>query len=668
MNCCTILIKIKDFMPKLSKIPFNNYICIFTNDDFEGRISLMQYEYQHINHEIKDIKSDINYKIKLIDLISQKIIGISEHYIKYNIINKLDLGTSVNFINQIRILPYVKNNQKISSKLNYCNKINLTISTEIIKFNKTPINYISKENSDFIKLNLKFKPNNKILVKKEKCNNINNSNIKRINTNFNNEKRKRDISLNKYNEDDKNNINLNMHNITVQNYYTINSATPLNLKSFNKNKIYTKKYLKKINKDKINENNYLTIKNKEKQGKIFYNNKIYQSSTNKINKVNKIDYFSSIESLDTNRSINLSKKKMILTKLRYNNNSFKIVNASRSNSNSVDKSNNNINSFSLFSSKKIKNKNKPIFVNKSLEISSYNLTYRSNSFLKKYKYNKKLESIISPKNNKSKNNFNSLKKIHVVNLKSKNNKEYHQKNDKYRKQYKKTIISLIEFYYLLSKKLKKLKDAYNSSKSKYLLEKENLMNIKEKKNIIEEKKEENNIKKYIYVNIHSKLNNQIISKFRNIKKKEINIFKNIFNININQEEISNKLSQTNITKEEQSNKINLYIDLLKNIIGHYGNITQIFNDNSEKKYQLLHLLINKGIEINSVDFLYKNNEKNLNEENEEDIDKDKEPNEQSIKNDYIVDKNKNTLIISLEKNSRNNRIIIEKCFKKDNKK
>ena len=83
---------------------------------------------------------------------------------------------------------------------------------------------------------------------------------------------------------------------------------------------------------------------------------------------------------------------------------------------------------------------------------------------------------------------------------------------------------------------------------------------------------------------------------------------------------------------------------------------------------MLHLLINKGIEIDSVDFLYKNKGKILNEENEEDIDKDKEPNEQSIKNDYIVDKNKNTLIISLEKNSRNNRIIIEKCFKKDNKK
>ena len=701
MNCCTVLIKIKDFMPKLSKIPFNNYICVFTNNDFEGRISLMQYEYQHINHEIKDIKSDIIYKIKLIDLISQKIIGISEHYIKYNIINKLDLGTSINFINQITILPYIKNTQKISSKLNYYNKINLTISTEIIKFNKTPINYISTENSDFLKLNLKFDPNKtKTLENKEKYKNINNTNIKRINTNFNvNEKGKRDISLNKYNEDDKNNINLNMHNITVKNYYTINSATPLNIKAFKNNKIYTKKYFKKLNKNKITENNYSAIKSGEKQEKIYYNNKIYQSSTNKIhgkNKLNKNDYFSSIESLDTNRSINLSKKKMILTKLKYNNNSFKVINASRSNSSSIDKSNNKVNYFRLYSSKKHKSKNKLIFVNKSLEISSYNLTYKSTSILKKQKYNNnKLESIISPKNNKVKTNCNNLKQIHIVNLKSKHSNDYQHKNNKYVKEYKKNIISLLEFYILLSKKMKKLKDLYNAKKSKYLLGKENLMNIKEKKNIIEEKKDENIIKKYLYVNIHSKLNNQIISKFRNIKKKEINIFKNIFNIKVNHQDISIQLSKDNMKKEEQSNKINLYVHLLKNIIGYYGNITQIYNDNYEKKYQLLHLLMNKGIEINRTEFLYNKNKKKkifgeikeeLNEENEEEsnidnIDEDKEPNEQSVRNDYLADKNKkdknfnlmlnlqknkNNVIICLEKYSRNNRITNNKELKKDN--
>ena len=689
MDCCTILIKIKDFMPKLSKIPFNNYICIFTNNDFEGRISLMQYEYQHINHEIRDINSDINYKIKLFDIISKKIIGISEHCIKYSIINKLNLGTSINFINQIRLLPHTQNTSKFSSKLNYCNKINLTISTEIIKFNKTPINYISKENSDFLKLNLNSSLN------KNKYNKYNKFADIKINKNdLNNKSEKaQDASYNKSNEEDKNNINLNMHNITVQNYYTITSSTPVNIKKFKNNKIYTKKYLKKSNKNKINENdnNY-----SERKNKIFYNsNKIYQSSTNK-NTNNKNDYFSSIESLDTNRSINLSKKKMILTKLKYNNNSFKVINVSRSkdNNNSVDKINNKINSFELFSAKNKKSKNKIIFVNKSLEISSYNLTYNSKSFLQKHKYNKKLESIISPKNNKLKNHSNSLKRIHIVNLKEKNSNYYFHKNNKYRKEYKKNIISLIEFYILLSKKLKKLIDIYSSRKLEYFLGKENLMNIKEKINIIEEKKEENNIKKYIYVNIHSKLNNQIISKFKGIKKKEINIFQNIFNLKLNQEDISNQLSKDISSKEEQNNKINLYIILLKNIIDHYGNISQIYNDNHEKKIKLIQLLMNKGIEINRSDFLWKENigndklyqeiKEELNEENEDEsiIDEDKEPNEQSLKNEILgykdkeknyymlsnIQKNKNKMDIIWEKYSRNNKNKNEKDFQKNNEK
>ena len=160
MNCCTILIKIKDFIPKLAKIPYENYICIFTNDNFEGRISLIQNKYQYINHQIENIKSDLFYKITIIDIISNKIIGTSDHSIKYDIINNIDIGKSINFINQISILPPKKLRQKISSKLNiYNNKFSLIISTEIIKFNKTPIKYIFKENSEFLKLNLNLSPN-----------------------------------------------------------------------------------------------------------------------------------------------------------------------------------------------------------------------------------------------------------------------------------------------------------------------------------------------------------------------------------------------------------------------------------------------------------------------------------------------------------------------------
>lgn len=60
---------------------------------------------------------------------------------------------------------------------------------------------------------------------------------------------------------------------------------------------------------------------------------------------------------------------------------------------------NSIDSYKFSSSKKNKSNYKfdPKYIN-SLEISSYNMTYNSNSYLQKNKYINKLESIISPKN------------------------------------------------------------------------------------------------------------------------------------------------------------------------------------------------------------------------------------------------------------------------------
>ena len=719
MNCCTVLIKIKDFLPKLSKESYDNYICIFNNDEFEGRISLMQYEYQHINHEIKDINSDVIYKIKVIDLISKEIIGISEYCIKFEVINNLDIGTSINFINQIRVSPKRKNNQKISSNFIYCNKLNLTISTEIIKFNKNPVNYISKENSEFLKLNLKLHSgiNNRFTqLNRDNINNnyyynkkINSSiNNKGINSRLNNEmnnmsliKEKNNISSGLINEDDKNNINLNMHNITVQNYYTINSSPPLNINSVKNKKIYTKKYFKKKNMNKI-KNNKIDNEKKEnfydfwKQNEINYNNikikKGYQSSTTKSNNMNNTtDYFSSIEKMEqfnlTNRNIKV-RKRIIRTKKRktkYNNNSFRVINLSSSKNNSVEKINSNLNSYRCISTKKDENKNNLDYLDykriNSFKISSYNLTYNSNSnSLQKQKYKNKLESILSPKNNtnkkkysiksvsynnlterlkskRSKDNIFNIKQIGIINLKKNNNSLTHKKNNKYRKECKNNIISILQYYILLNKKMKKLKDSYNYNVSEYSLEKEKYMNIMEKKNIIEEKNNENKLKGYIYVNINSKLNNQIISKFKNIKNKEIKLFEIIFNKEITKNDISKRLTEEKIVNEEEKNKINLYLNLLKNMIKYYGNISQIYNNNKNKKYQLLRLLINNGIEINRNDFLYKKKKENFKE-----IKKEKEKEEKSILNKEINGHNNNKDNSLLNKNENNKNDIIERIL------
>ena len=281
MNYFTVLIKIKDFFPKFEAIPFDNYLCIFTNNEFEGRISLTQYKYQYIKHEIKDINTDIKYKILVTDFISKKQIGVSDYVISYNKINRLNIGTSINFINHLKIVL----NQKIKTDLfgsnyfnTYKNDIYLTISTEIIKYNKfnngTNTKLFSKLN---IKKNLYI--NDTIKTSKDKDNNknnikqINNRNsiknpleyikIKKVDNNNKNERINRNINEKKLNnnnimisksskhkknnnklemiykgeysspliitENDKKNINLNMHNICVQNYYTITSSlSPVN--------------------------------------------------------------------------------------------------------------------------------------------------------------------------------------------------------------------------------------------------------------------------------------------------------------------------------------------------------------------------------------------------------------------------------------------------------
>ena len=169
------------------------------------------------------------------------------------------------------------------------------------------------------------------------------------------------------------------------------------------------------------------------------------------------------------------------------------------------------------------------------------------------------------------------------------------------------------------------------------MEKENLLFLIEKNNTLEEKKYEEKIKRYIHVNINSKKNNQIISKLKIMKNKELNIFKNIFNISINKEDIIEQSYKNKISQEDNNNKINLYLDLLKNVIKYYGNISQIYTNNLSKKCHLLHTLFNNGIKINNSKFLFKKKKNNfkeikeeLNEEIEEEsiLDEDKEPNEQ----------------------------------------
>ena len=187
---------------------------------YESKVKTMQYEYQNINHEIKDITSDINYKISVLDFFSKKILGSCEYFISYNKINNLKIGSSINFINKVKLLLNYKSQKEM---------LHLTISSEIIKFNKISIDLNENKLSNSIANTINNINKNKIY------NNHNN-----LKQNFNRNSRKNPfeyIKIKKLNTNIKNENNSNS-NIEKNNNYLSSSRTfKKNNKNNNKNQL-----------------------------------------------------------------------------------------------------------------------------------------------------------------------------------------------------------------------------------------------------------------------------------------------------------------------------------------------------------------------------------------------------------------------------------------------
>ena len=55
MSTCTIIIKVKDYFPKIDSIPYQNYICLFTSGENEGQVPLISQENESYQHQIKNV-------------------------------------------------------------------------------------------------------------------------------------------------------------------------------------------------------------------------------------------------------------------------------------------------------------------------------------------------------------------------------------------------------------------------------------------------------------------------------------------------------------------------------------------------------------------------------------------------------------------------------------
>jgi hypothetical protein len=85
---------------------------------------------------------------------------------------------------------------------------------------------------------------------------------------------------------------------------------------------------------------------------------------------------------------------------------------------------------------------------------------------------------------------------------------------------------------------------------------------------------------FIFSSIYEPINEKLLQLFHKIKNDESSVYQTLFNTFIKKEEIS-KYKEYEIY--EHQTKIFLLLTTIKNLINKYGNVSQIFNENTNKK-------------------------------------------------------------------------------------
>ena len=137
MLTCQIIIKIKDYFPKTETIPFKDYICLFTYNDYEGQIPFLPDDSKTIQHQIKNITSDINYKVHILDYNDMSLIGMCEMTVLYDILTQLTPPNGFIQEQQKKLLIDLKTKRKLFNTVINTGDIFLNIYAEIYLISKS---------------------------------------------------------------------------------------------------------------------------------------------------------------------------------------------------------------------------------------------------------------------------------------------------------------------------------------------------------------------------------------------------------------------------------------------------------------------------------------------------------------------------------------------------
>ena len=671
---------------------FNLFIDSITKRKFFDNITNMGDIYLFISAEIKIINKkliDAKKHKRNYNSLNKENINLS-NIIKFNNANKIYLNSTNKNFKKKEIIKTMQNNYDSLNKLDtlYCtSELNTNTNTNTKIFDENDYNtfnqcatgvkknrstYKSKVNlKNIIKYNNNFNNNNQ-------CN-FNNSCTEIISPKYNSNT----YNKRKNNSKKKSRIGLNKNKLVVLNLMEEQNFGKSNIKE----NIYTSLFepnvqindLYKFSQTQMGKNfnrkdyntyntfNKLGCELKEKKDGKSFGEADYYKKKNK-NKI-QINLFGKNEN-STERKLKCKKNLSLIDYSRINTEIMSNNNYISNNKNISINNNTNINNIFLqtesMTTKAQKFRHHKISINKKIlrnlnikQLITGQTKYQNNILMEQTRgtfspklslQNKFDENILQTESNDRFQTRNKERlsrkmmtpkgsKIKYVTL----NFTFEKNKNKMNEELRKKLLSIMDCYSLL---MKKIKFNYENNKefAKRLQEiKERCNNLNKCENKIINLKNDNESKKVIHHSLFHFEEEKLLTNLVNIKLKENSINRILFG---DIEKNTNTINKINslISKKEET-----VLNLIKNVVKYYGNISQIYNEETDKKDKLIKILekydIKEKNQINLNYINYMNKTNNFNDKVITEVDEDKE-NEEDFEEHY-----KNNNIIFDEENN-----------------
>ena len=541
---CEIRIKIDDYYPKIGRIPFDDINCIISDDNDKTIIPLKEIEKIFFIKESRIFNSDLLYTIKIVDKTNNYIIGDSYFIIPYIKIYSIIRMQAIKYEQYIKLSleTYIKD--KIFGFLSSVKNLFLKLSIEINLVDSPNHNFILFNNINTIRnYNLKNRNCNNNSLYDLTCSFSNSSNLKII-----------EKKLNKKSTQSNSKIS---RNCGLNKSYDINKT----IKKFShSSKAFKYKTFYKKSPDKINLFDYYNPK-KENLIKV-YNEQMKKRNDHELKKYKSNSYYKmhhkniSCESTKKPQNFKIIKKSNSIKSNKNNNNDnnikpLNIINKSKSRNNTEMKK--NIKRRIPHNYKKDKNKNK-IYENQ-LKIP------------KRFKFEIFENNSMDLKNAiKEQNEIKDIFLNNITNFRDKN------------KELKNILVKGVNNF-------KDLQLKYLLCREKYYFENKKMLKMINKNN-------DKDFKYFFHVKINSKYNNLLFNQLLNIKKRELNLLNIFLNYKSQTKKDPKQIFQEKLKQQKQMHAlVNLFRDLIKI----YGNLSHLYDGDNNKKILIKSLFLRYNI-------------------------------------------------------------------------